>query len=157
MQGLVVPQSVRHYRKVWLGPVPATHRPPDRAGKPYALGVLPPATGFLRALITSAFRAQGLEEPRATVTKSSIYALAVLVANGPFLAIHPGTMLTSPNEHPHLTAVDVHLRTTRGSIGLITLKNRSLSSAAKAFLTCAADVVKTMRPVRLQRGRRQSS
>lgn len=119
--------------------------------------VLPPETGFLRALITGAFRAQGLEEPRATVTTSSTYALTVLVANGPFLAIHPGTMLTTPNEHPQLTAVDVHLRTTRGPIGLITLKNRSLSSAAKVFLKCAADVAKTTRPMRLQRGRRQSS
>jgi hypothetical protein len=36
--------------------------------------------------------------PRATVTTQSTYALSVLVANGPFLAMHPSAMLTTPNE-----------------------------------------------------------
>jgi hypothetical protein len=39
--------------------------------------------------------------------------------------MHPNAMLTTPNEHPQLTAVDVRLRKTRGPIGLITLKSRS--------------------------------
>jgi hypothetical protein len=72
----------------------------------------------------------------------------MLVANGPFLGMHPGTMLTTPNDHPQLTAVDVRLRTTRGPIGLIRLKNRSLSPVAKLFLQEASSVVKTIRPAR---------
>lgn len=112
--------------------------------------VFPPSTGFLTRIIRSAFSEVGLEVPRATVTTSSTYALSVLVANGTFLGMHPGTMLTTPSDHPQLTSVDVRLRKTRGPIGLITLKNRSLSPAAKLFLQTATDVVKAMRAPPLQ-------
>jgi DNA-binding transcriptional LysR family regulator len=113
----------------------------DLVGEPW---VLPPASGFLTKIIKAAFDEEGLDVPRATVTTHSTYALSVLVANGPFLAMHPGTMLTMPNDHPQLTAVDVRLAKTRGPIGLITLKGRSLSPVAKLFLQVAANVVKTM-------------
>jgi DNA-binding transcriptional LysR family regulator len=108
--------------------------------------VLPPPEGFLTRIIEAAFEEQGLETPRAAVTTAESYALSVLVANGPFLGIHPGTMLTTPNDHPQLTAVDVRLRKTRGPIGLIRLKNRSLSPVAKLFLQTANEVVKAIRP-----------
>jgi DNA-binding transcriptional LysR family regulator len=107
--------------------------------------VFPPESGFLTQLMRRAFEDQGLEMPRATVTVASTYELSVVVGNGPFLAIHPVLMLTTPREHPQLTAVDVRLPTTRGPIGLITLKNRSLSPAAKLFQRSAASVVKEMR------------
>jgi DNA-binding transcriptional LysR family regulator len=112
------------------------------------LWVLPSASGFLFRVMQKAFAAEGLDMPRATVTTKSTYALSVLVANGPFLAIHPGTMLTTPNDHPQLAAVDVRLRETRGPIGLITLKGRSLSPVAKLFLQVGAQVVKSIRPAR---------
>ena len=102
-----------------------------------------------------AFEAEGLEFPRATVTTSSTYALSVLVGNGNFLAIHPHAMLTTPNQHPQLTAVDVRLPTTRGAIGLITLKDRSLSPVAKLFAESVAPVVKAIQPKRPQRARRR--
>lgn len=121
----------------------------DLVGEPW---IFPPASGFLTRIIHHAFDKAGLDVPRATVTTSSTYALAVLVANGPFLAMHPGTMLTTPRDHPQLTAVDVRLRATRGPIGLITLKNRSLSPAAKLFRQLTADVVKSMRRARPQQG-----
>lgn len=108
--------------------------------------VLPSSDSFLTKIIQAAFAEHGLEVPRATVTTHDTYALSVLVANGPFLGIHPGTMLTTPNDHPQLTAVDVRLRKTRGPIGLIRLKNRSLSPVAKVFIQTANEVVKTIRP-----------
>lgn len=113
----------------------------DLVGEPW---VLPHATGFLTKVIKAAFEEHGLDVPRATVTTQSTYALSVLVANGPFLTMHPNAMLTTPNKHPQLTAVDVRLRKTRGPIGLITLKSRSPSPVAKLFLRAAAEVVKTI-------------
>lgn len=104
--------------------------------------VFPSAGGFLTKVISAAFEEQGLDVPRATVTTQSTYALSVLVANGPFLAMHPSCMLTMPREHPQLTAVDLRLRKTRGAIGLISLKNRSLSPVAKLFLNAATSAVK---------------
>jgi DNA-binding transcriptional LysR family regulator len=123
----------------------------DLMGEPW---VLPHATGFLTKVIRAAFAEEDLEAPRATVTTQSTYALSVLVANGPFLAMHPRTMLTIPSAHPQLAAVDVHLRSTRGPIGLITLKHRLLSPVARLFLETAAGVVKERPQATHQSGRK---
>ena len=120
----------------------------DIVGEPW---VFPEPGGFLTKVIKAAFDEQGLDVPPATVATQSTYAISVLVANGPFLAMHPSSMLTIPHEHTHLTSVDVRLRKTRGPIGLIALKNRSLSPVAKLFLQAAADTVKTMPRARKMR------
>lgn len=113
----------------------------DLVGEPW---VFPASKGFLTKVIRTAFEEHGLEIPRAAVITQSTYALSILVSNGPFLAMHPGAMLTTPSEHPQLTAVDVRLRNTRAPIGLITLKSRSLSPVAKVFLRAAQDVAKSI-------------
>ncbi|ANW05623.1 LysR family transcriptional regulator [Bradyrhizobium icense] len=117
--------------------------------------VLPPPTGFLTGVMRGAFEDQGLEFPRATVTTACTYSLSVLVGNGNFLGIHPRAMLTAPNEHPQLTAVDVRLPTTRGAIGLIALKDRSLSPVAKLFAQSVAPVVEDIKPKRIARAKRR--
>jgi DNA-binding transcriptional LysR family regulator len=118
--------------------------------------LLPPPDGFLTQLLRREFEEQGLEMPQPTVTATSTYnALAVLTRESPFLAIHPGTMLTMPRTHSEVTAVDVRLPTTRGQIGLITLKSGSLSPAAKLFQKSVASVVKEMRTSRSRRTARK--
>jgi DNA-binding transcriptional LysR family regulator len=101
--------------------------------------VLPPATAFLGSLIGHSFRAHGLERPRATVTTTSTYAMALLVASGPFLTIHPTTMLKVPQAHGLLTALPVELKAARHPVALFTLKDRTPSAAAKLFLKVARD------------------
>lgn len=110
--------------------------------EPWALW---PPSSFLGLLIRDAFATHGLDVPRATVSTRSTHALNVLMANGPFLTILPRTMLRLPQKQPLLTALAVDMRTTRHPICLITLKNRSLSPAAKVFIEAAAAVVKTMK------------
>ncbi|WP_156908707.1 LysR substrate-binding domain-containing protein [Bradyrhizobium murdochi] len=117
--------------------------------------VFRPPTGFLTGVMRGAFEDQGLEFPRATVTTACTYSLSVLVGNGNFLGIHPRAMLTAPNEYPQLTAVDVRLPTTRGAIGLIALKDRSLSPVAKLFAQSVAPVVEDIQPKRIARAKRR--
>jgi hypothetical protein len=64
---------------------------------------------------------------------------------------HPRAMLTTPNEHPQLTSVDVRLPTTRGAIGLIALKDRALSPVAKLFAQSVAPVLQDIQPKRISR------
>jgi hypothetical protein len=64
-------------------------------------------------------------------------------------------MLTTPNEHPQLTSVDVRLATTRGAIGLIALKDRSLSPVAELFVQSAIPIVKAIQPKRTSRAIRR--
>lgn len=113
--------------------------------------VFPPPAGFLTGIMRGEFEAQGLALPRPTVTTSCTYSLSVLVGNGNFLGIHPRAMLTTPNQHPLLTAVDVGLPTTRGAIGLISLRDRSLSPVAELFAKSVAPVVDKIRPKRAAR------
>lgn len=106
--------------------------------------VLPPSKGFLTHVIRKAFEDSGFEMPRPTVATTSTYALSVLVGNSPFLTVHPRIVLTTPDSHPQLAAVDIRLPMTRGPIALITLKDRSLSPAAQLFVKSASAVVKEM-------------
>jgi len=91
-----------------------------------------------------------LSAPRAAASDQRAGACELFVFSTG-LAIHPGTMLKTPSDHPQLAAVDVRLPTTRGPIGLITLKSRSLSPTAKLFLQSAASVVKAVRSSRPRR------
>jgi DNA-binding transcriptional LysR family regulator len=117
--------------------------------------VFPPPNGFLTGIMRSAFEAEGLDFPRATVTTPCTYSMSVLIGNGNFLGIHPRAMLTTPNEHPQLTAVDVRLPTTRGAIGLISLKDRALSPVARLFAQSVPPVVQDIQPQRALSGARK--
>ena len=107
--------------------------------EPWALW---PPSHSLGPVIQSAFAAHGLELPRATVSTPSAYALNMMAANGPFLTIFPGAMLRLPQKHPLLTAIAVDMRATRSPICLFTLRNRTLSPAAKLFTEMAFAVTK---------------
>jgi DNA-binding transcriptional LysR family regulator len=72
--------------------------------------VLRPPDGWLHPLMQKAFGGKGLEVPRATVSTLSTYAVSVLVAQVPFLTIHPETMLRVASEHRLLRALPVPLR-----------------------------------------------
>lgn len=104
---------------------------------------LPPAGGFLGPMIRGAFAACGLDVPRATVTTASTYTLAALAAEGPFLIIHPETMLQVPSRHPLLTALPIELAHANNPIGLLRLKDRAPSPVAELFARAVRDVVKS--------------
>jgi DNA-binding transcriptional LysR family regulator len=104
-----------------------------------------PSASFFGRVTRSVFAANGLEAPRATVTTPSAYALCMLAATGPFLTMHPRTLLRTPQMHPSLTAIVVDMRGTRNPISLITLRNRSLSPAAKLFTEMASTTAKAVK------------
>ena len=113
----------------------------DRIDEPW---VLPPPQGFLGPMITAAFAAAGIDVPRAAVTTASSYTLASLVAHGPFLAVHPETMLRVPSHKPFLTALPVELSGANNPIGLLRLKDRMPSPVAPLFAKELRDVVRTL-------------
>jgi DNA-binding transcriptional LysR family regulator len=115
----------------------------ELVNEPWAL--YPPSTFF--GLVTrSIFAANGVDAPRPTVTTPSAFALCMLSATGPFLTIHPRTLLTAAPMRQSLAAIAVDMRPTRNPISLITLKNRSLSPAAKLFAEMASTTVRAVKP-----------
>jgi len=99
--------------------------------------VLPPADTLFGSVVIEAFRAADLELPRASVITSSVPARERLVATGRFLTVLPSSMLRFNAKNLAVKVLPIDLPTTRRPIGIITLKNRSLSPVAELFITCA--------------------
>jgi DNA-binding transcriptional LysR family regulator len=92
----------------------------------------PPGT-FLWPFIIDAFRACGLEPPRASVTTMSNPLRYALLTTGRYLTVFPHASLHMPGRHPGVRALAVALPTTRRPIGLVTLEGRRLSPVVQLF------------------------
>ncbi|MFL6821020.1 MAG: LysR substrate-binding domain-containing protein, partial [Xanthobacteraceae bacterium] len=67
-----------------------------------------------------------------------------LLATGRFLSIVPASVFRFPASHPGLKRLPIELPTTRRSIAIITLKNRTLNPVAQIFIDCARKLVKPL-------------
>jgi len=95
-------------------------------------------------LVVEAFRASGLKPPNATVYADPINMRIKLAATGRFLAVVPSGILRFPAKHPSLKVLPVELPTTHRQIGIITLKNRTLSPLAQLFIEHAREIAKAL-------------
>jgi DNA-binding transcriptional LysR family regulator len=103
---------------------------------------LPPYDNFVGSLVAEAFRERGLNLPRHTVTSTSIQLLTALLATGRFLAVLSGSALRLSGKRLGLKALPVDLPLRSGPVGIVTLKNRTLSPVAKLFIECAREVAR---------------
>jgi DNA-binding transcriptional LysR family regulator len=107
----------------------------------------PPGTGF-DASVVAAFRACGLEPPRATVYADAINMRTRLAANGRFLAVVPAHVMKLPVKQLSLKVLPVKLPGTQRQTGVVTLKNRMLSPLAQRFIETAREVAKPLAAVK---------
>lgn len=106
--------------------------------------VLLPTGTFIRSAVEEAFAAERLEPPRRTVVTASQGMRNSLLATGLFLSTLPATALKFPAGHPAIKALPIELPTTRRPVGLITLKNRSLSQVTQLFINRTREVVQSI-------------
>jgi DNA-binding transcriptional LysR family regulator len=78
-----------------------------------------------------AFRASGLDYPRTAVFTTSPEVRISLVATGRFLTIVPMSVLRF-SKRPEIKVLPIELQDARVPVGIVTLKNRSLSPAQHA-------------------------
>ena len=88
--------------------------------------------------------AAGLSYPNPRIATDSIILRARLIAGSPYL----GMFLTSVlrrliADNYALTALPVDLRANAFSVGIVTLKNRTLSPVVERFLACVREVAKS--------------
>jgi DNA-binding transcriptional LysR family regulator len=102
--------------------------------------VLPPADTSGRRRIDAAFAARGLAPPIAKVATFSMPLCHRLLANGRYLAILP-LQATSLASQMAIRPLKVDLPEIRRSIGIMTLKNRTLSPIARLFIGAARRAV----------------
>jgi DNA-binding transcriptional LysR family regulator len=105
---------------------------------------LPAPTTVLGTAVAEAFRARGLDSPRATVIALPEVVRVKLLTTGRFLSIFTASALRFSDERPKLKVLPVELPVVRLPVGVVTLKNRTLSPVAQLFASTARDVAKTV-------------
>jgi DNA-binding transcriptional LysR family regulator len=106
--------------------------------------VLPPPESGLGSVAREAFRASGLDYPRVTLFADPSEVLISLAATGCFLTIIPASALRFPTRRPEINELPLKLPIGRVPVGIVTLKDRTLSPVAKLFIDCAREVAKPL-------------
>jgi DNA-binding transcriptional LysR family regulator len=96
--------------------------------------VLPPYDTFQGRLNVAAFCSSGIEPPRQTVATLSLNLRNTLLATGRFLTILPSFALHLSDRNLQFRALALDLPKTRRPVGIIRLRNRSLSPLAELFV-----------------------
>jgi DNA-binding transcriptional LysR family regulator len=104
--------------------------------------VLPPPEGIMGPAYLEVFRASGLEHPRIAVFATQPGARLNLVATGRFLTMQASVLRFSKS--PKVTVLPVKLQHARAPVGIISLKNRTLSPVAQLFIETAREVAKPL-------------
>ena len=105
---------------------------------------LPPYDMLIGSNIAEAFRAQGLDLPRHTVVSGSIQLFNALLATGRFLSVLSDSMLRLSGKRLSLKALPVEFSIRPGPVGIITLKDRAVSSVAQLFIDHVRKVAKPL-------------
>jgi DNA-binding transcriptional LysR family regulator len=106
--------------------------------------VLPPPDSTLGSIAMEAFRASGLDCPRATVFTFPAEVRMSLLASGRFLTILPASLMRFPPKRPELKVLSVELRLSPMPVGIAILKGRALSPITQLFIENARKVAKSL-------------
>jgi DNA-binding transcriptional LysR family regulator len=108
------------------------------------LWALPPPDNEFGAFIVEAFRASGLDFPRAAVIALTLDMRANLLKTGRYLTVFPEFWLQLPDPHPFIRKLPVELPIASGPIGIVTLKNRALNPVGQLFIKAAREVARPL-------------
>ena len=103
----------------------------------------PPDT-LVGSRCVEAFRASGLDVPKRTVLASSIQLYNGLLATERFLAIMPDSLLKFSAKRFGLKGLPIELPVPPRFIGIVTVKNRTISPAARVFIDLTREVTKPL-------------
>jgi DNA-binding transcriptional LysR family regulator len=113
----------------------------ELVGEPWTL---PPPDSVIGAVASDAFRAKALDYPRVTVTATPPEVRTSLLSTGRFLSIFPASALTFPTRRQELKVLPVELPTAHVPNEIVTLKNRTLSPAARLFIEYCREVARSL-------------
>jgi DNA-binding transcriptional LysR family regulator len=106
--------------------------------------ILPPTASSDGSMAMKAFRASGLQFPRVALVTNSLEVRMSLLATGRFLTILPMSILRFPTSRPAIKVLPVRLPNARAPVGIVTLKNRTLSPTARLFIEHCREVAKSL-------------
>jgi DNA-binding transcriptional LysR family regulator len=103
--------------------------------------ILPPPDTMPGALAVELFRAGGAKMPRAPITTLSMHLCCNLVATGQFVALLPSSIVRFGSHDLPLKVLPIKLRAQSRPVGIVRLKNRTLSPVAMLFIECVHQVL----------------
>jgi DNA-binding transcriptional LysR family regulator len=106
--------------------------------------VLPDPETEVGSLVAALFQASGLEVPRAAVVGNALEMSWALLATGKFLTALPQSVLRFSAQRPTIKVLRVKLPVRPRPVGIVTLRNPTLSPAAQLFIDCVHDVAKPL-------------
>jgi DNA-binding transcriptional LysR family regulator len=105
---------------------------------------LQPHENSFGAFAIDAFRAAGYAPPRITIATTSSNLRGDMLATGRYLSMVPRYWVLLPRRHPSLKVLPVEFPHTQLDVGIITLKNRSLSRATELFIDSVRALTKPL-------------
>ncbi len=90
------------------------------------------------------FRASNLRPPRASMVTLAVQLTTNLIATGHYVGLLPRSAAQFSGSRDGLKILPVKLADQRTAVGVITVKNRTLSPLAELFIDCARQVVKPL-------------
>src|SRR5262245_7672071 len=119
----------------------------ELVNEPWVVQISHPGSGaasMTTSTTREAFSASGLDYPRTTVVADSPFVRMTLLAAGRFITICPASTLTFSTWLRELKALPVVLPVRRLPCRIITLKNRTLSPAARLFIDMIREIAKSL-------------
>lgn len=107
--------------------------------------IVTPPDALPTAFIERAFKKAGAPLPRAAVVTLSIHLRNTLLASGRYLGVLPGSLLRYGVLRSAVKVLPIAFAAEPGPVGIITLKNRTLSPAVKLLIDVAREVAEPLR------------
>jgi DNA-binding transcriptional LysR family regulator len=105
---------------------------------------LPPLDRTIGMAVADAFRASGATFPPKGVVWGAATFMCALIPRGPYLSLFPASLLRFGANLPRLKVLPVNLPIPPWPVGVMTLKNRTLTPVVKVFIDCARVVTKPL-------------
>lgn len=105
---------------------------------------LPPPESTTGSVALAAFRAISLDYPRTTVIAEPVDVRITMLATGRFVTIFPESVFRFSARRPELKLLPVKQRLSRLPVGIITLRNRTISPLAQEFIASSREVAKQL-------------
>ena len=102
--------------------------------------ILPPYNSVPGPFIKGIFHAYGLEPPTPSISTLSNQLTTTLIATGRFLGLLNRTVVASSGAPVGLKILPVDIPPHKITVDIITIKNRTLSPLAGAFIDCAREI-----------------
>jgi DNA-binding transcriptional LysR family regulator len=94
--------------------------------------------------VAEAFRSLGLKPPRVTVRANSPHLFYAMARTGRFLTIAEASTVQLNGRRLGLRSLPVKLVIQPGPVGIVTLKNRTISPVAQRFIDCAREFIRVL-------------